>query len=925
MEKIFFKKSNSSFTKLLFLTIGLTLTLGISGCKKEKPVEKEQTPQAEKFSAVVLKTPANNPQIDSDKPLQLEVSALLKIETVKNSLSLKDENSYSIYASGNYSVDYKDRIISIKFTNEQLQNKSANYKVNFDGVQDSEGLKVKIPEFAFRLKDAIPPQFKSSNIQDGKINSANPVILTFSEALQSATGISLKKNDGSNWVDTDASKYSLTFISQGNLQDKTKLQLKLTDADLKKANGAYRIVFGEVKDLENNKLASTPNIEFEFLESTAPELGANNLGNLVGTGATAKYELKSNQILEFSFNEALSATSISTTSVILKNSKNQALSANDYKVELDPADPKKIRVYLTNYKLKNQTETYTLTLTANIKDVNLNQLKLDENGTNSFKIEFKDSIYPIFKNSNIFDKKVLEGTKKISLAFSEALSDASKDLIEIKKASTNFTDFTASFSEDKHNIILAFNSAHEPQKSAQYKVIIPATILDVAGNKLRNPQTLEFEVLENSKAIFVKPKIESPQTGDSWANATQLQDAIDKAFAATPDKKIVLVAKGSYYADPLQTTLEKSFELKDGVKIYGGFDTENPDAPRNLQASILEADMGNDHKTKILLKAQGVSNSSLLDAFVLQNADNSDKNQAVAETLNCAAIKLENSSPVFNNLLVRNNKTVNELSAKGNGAAICNLNNSNPIIKNSIFIKNEAAYGGAIYNDNSSPTISKTIFVENEARNGGGAISSNETSTPKIISSIFIKNTADVGGAIYDSNNSKTKITNATFVENSAVQGGAITVDSNSQMQVYNSIFWKNKAWWDAKTQKPDTTKKQSRPSSVYIFDTKSNLDLQNSALHKDSYFAGKNQIQTIDFSSKNNKTQDAQMVQIDEFLYAPLKTTTITSIAIDTGNSNLYNKVTGAQPNAIDETDFTGAARQSGASIDLGAIEVLD
>lgn len=101
-----------------------------------------------------------------------------------------------------------------------------------------------------------------------------------------------------------------------------------------------------------------------------------------------------------------------------------------------------------------------------------------------------------------------------------------------------------------------------------------------------------------------------------------LQSAIDAA-ATDAAKKFVLVAQGSYYADPTKKDRTKSFILKNGVKIYGGFDPNSSSLKRYRDVSILEGKLASYGNTYQLLKGQSLNNTSILDAFLIQNASGS--------------------------------------------------------------------------------------------------------------------------------------------------------------------------------------------------------------------------------------------------------------------------------------------------------------
>jgi predicted outer membrane repeat protein len=99
------------------------------------------------------------------------------------------------------------------------------------------------------------------------------------------------------------------------------------------------------------------------------------------------------------------------------------------------------------------------------------------------------------------------------------------------------------------------------------------------------------------------------------------------------------------------------------------------------------------------------------------------------------------------------------------------------------FTGNDAADGGAIYNDNvvEAPTLNGVTFTANSATDSGGAVYSNSIfAAISIINCTFTWNTAvNDGGAIYEygTGDGTPAISDSTFRKNGAGSGGAILLD----------------------------------------------------------------------------------------------------------------------------------------------------
>jgi predicted outer membrane repeat protein len=111
------------------------------------------------------------------------------------------------------------------------------------------------------------------------------------------------------------------------------------------------------------------------------------------------------------------------------------------------------------------------------------------------------------------------------------------------------------------------------------------------------------------------------------------------------------------------------------------------------------------------------------------------------------------------------------------GGAMHNNSGSRPIITRCIFMRNGTSTyrnGGGIQNSTGFPTVRESLFLGNTAARGG-AVSNTNRSGPSFASCSFIGNEArSRGGALYSVISSTSIITNCTFVANAATNGAAI-------------------------------------------------------------------------------------------------------------------------------------------------------
>ena len=348
--------------------------------------------------------------------------------------------------------------------------------------------------------------------------------------------------------------------------------------------------------------------------------------------------------------------------------------------------------------------------------------------------------------------------------------------------------------------------------------------------------------LTQQRIIYVDADATGEKSGTSWNNAyTDLRQAI----ASAPFGSQIWVAEGTY--KPSQSDRDLSFELENGVAIYGGFaGNETQLSQRDIanNITVLSGDIGttqdNSDNSYHVVDASNTTNATILDGFTIEDgyADvfSNGNNDG-------GGIYAFGSQAVFANLIIRDNYasdngggvyTSNGLNqfinvsfvdntARDNGGGL--FSDSTSILRHIVFNNNTANNGGAVYNDknliveagafvnniarnnggsiitgfSASLNLTDTVFRFNQATAAGGAIYNYDTdSDSTIVNSIFNANTSQFGGAIYN-RNSNAVGTNLTFANNQAESGAAVysTGNSNDKPTYRNSIFWNNNGTLD--------------------------------------------------------------------------------------------------------------------------------
>jgi len=282
--------------------------------------------------------------------------------------------------------------------------------------------------------------------------------------------------------------------------------------------------------------------------------------------------------------------------------------------------------------------------------------------------------------------------------------------------------------------------------------------------------------------------------GSSWANAygggyIALQYALQNDSTCTQ----IWVAKGYYYpTDGNDRTT--TFQLKNGVTIYGGFaGTETSLSQRDpltnktyLMGNINDLSIQTDNVFHVVT-GSNTNSTAILDGFNISAGYANDT--ALNLNKNGAGMYISGGNPTIRNVIFENNY------ALSNGGGMSVTNSSNPTLTNVTFKNNVAeVYGGGMYNSGSSnPTLTNVTFENNLAvgLNGGGMYNASN-SNPILTNVTFLNNSAgNDGGGMYNTTSSPT-LTKITFTGNSAKYGGGMATESSPAHATLTNVTFKN-------------------------------------------------------------------------------------------------------------------------------------
>jgi len=319
--------------------------------------------------------------------------------------------------------------------------------------------------------------------------------------------------------------------------------------------------------------------------------------------------------------------------------------------------------------------------------------------------------------------------------------------------------------------------------------------------------TLGIAPIHAQSILYVDANAPDGGNGTSWDTAyTDLQDALAEARTNAGTVDEIWVADGTYYpveagSDPLI-----SFEMIDGVSLYGGFvGTETALTERDLETHPFSTLSGEAARPNHVVKAEHVA--ATLDGFKITGG------WPRAES--GGGLHITGSTLTLRNLLITQNGS--ESTRQGGGLY---MEMSTATIEQVQFIDNEAssrvdfrAAGGGAFILSSNVVFRNVVFEQNRNRyltHAGGALFVQDSQVD-IFASLFLNNSIGTnelfnapGGAIF-SKNCILRINSTRFIGNSSragydAYGGALAHEVDTEIAssiILNSTFLGNRASGD--------------------------------------------------------------------------------------------------------------------------------
>ncbi|MBT5605246.1 MAG: SUMF1/EgtB/PvdO family nonheme iron enzyme [Lentisphaerae bacterium] len=336
------------------------------------------------------------------------------------------------------------------------------------------------------------------------------------------------------------------------------------------------------------------------------------------------------------------------------------------------------------------------------------------------------------------------------------------------------------------------DALHEPNED------VALVLSNPVGADLGTVAVHRHVILDNDpvpgNVIYVDDDAVGENDGTSWTNAyTGIESALavasngDEIWVAAGVYRPSADANGDHFPSDART---KTFQLKDGAALYGGFvggETSRDQRDWRSNAASLNGDLGivgviADNAFHVVTGADNAT----IDGFTITggNASGGGNNGGGLHNISV--------SPAVRNCIFTGN------TAGYGGAGIYNRDGAHPTITDCVFLRNTSYFGAGIYNRTScSPAIRRCVFAENVAQTGGGLFNYSGSS-PEVTDCVFYGNRATYdgisgGGALYNYG-SYPRLVNCTFYGNWALTRGGAIDGFSSRPTLRNCIVWGNSA-----------------------------------------------------------------------------------------------------------------------------------
>ncbi len=300
----------------------------------------------------------------------------------------------------------------------------------------------------------------------------------------------------------------------------------------------------------------------------------------------------------------------------------------------------------------------------------------------------------------------------------------------------------------------------------------------------------EASFCEEATVFFVTRKGgEKGQDGSSWERALDEDGFVAKLAEEGLTDAEFWIAKG-FYLPTGESEPDKSFVLRKGISLYGGFEGDEDERWQRdpaVNETMLSGNISGKNSYHVVRFASDADETTVLDGFLITGGRAEDT--LSLNEKRGGGIYNDGGSPIISNCIVMGNRATN------NGAGMYSREGE-PVIQSCLFQSNTVANGsgGALFSQENVLIVKDCVFWGNVVTNGSGGAVCIQTGLLKMDGCEFFSNaTANHGGGAFFSYKSNLAITNCTFSSNRATAGVGGGLHTNqSDAVVVNCTFAEN-------------------------------------------------------------------------------------------------------------------------------------
>jgi hypothetical protein len=404
------------------------------------------------------------------------------------------------------------------------------------------------------------------------------------------------------------------------------------------------------------------------------------------------------------------------------------------------------------------------------------------------------------KENNTFESKLMIGNAYLEVSNKSqryTFDVLSNQNIEVSTDASWITLDSANFEKGKNKVGFTALTNEDDERSG---------IILVKMGAENEREVLVVQETGKAPVFYVKP--DGTGDGKSWANATDLNTALEKSTT----NSIIYLAEGIY--KPSKTIrngdatneADKTFEIAKNVTLIGGYEsnptsgsTANPAIYKTIFDGQLSASVNSYHTVTITAAFDAESKVSISGVIIKGgNATNRGSNVTIADVRYNrgwgGGMLIANAKVELNDVEVVDNKTSNSGGTVGYGAGIYAFNNADITFRNVKINDNKGGNnGGGMWLADGNLTAYNSQFNNNSASGTAAGLHGYPNATLTLYN-CEIKNNSNTsyGAGLYVRENSKAYVINSIISGNKSTSsnggGGVMLYGGNTVYLISSTV-----------------------------------------------------------------------------------------------------------------------------------------